>query len=1377
MTLRWIARFLIAITTLVLPGISAAADFPLAAVPEPLKSWVPWVLDEVPEAGCPHVFSDAGIRYCAWPGALELKAHSQGASFAQDWTVYRETWIALPGNEKHWPQEVGIDGKAAAVLSREGAPAIKLAPGSHRISGNFLWNELPESLALPASAGLLRLELDGQSVGLPVRDEHNQLWLHSRPDVEGEEEAQVRVYRKILDGVPITAETRIVLEVSGKSREIAIGRALLPEFIPQQLESPLPAVLAQDGSLKVQARAGTWDISFIARHPGPVRTLTLPPAAGLSAEEEVWVFQAAPLIRSASIEDAPAVDPQQTTLPNEWRSLPSYLMRADTRFGFKEIRRGDSEPAPDRLSLQRRLWLGFDGTTMTVSDRIQGNISRASRLGMDEPAELGRVDIDGQDQLITRGADKLAGVELKRGKLAMSADSLLPGAPRRLSAVGWQHDFDRLSIDLSLPAGWRLLHAGGADRADGAWLAQWNLLDFFLVLVIALAAGRLWGRAWGAVALAALVLSYQEAGAPGFEWLVLLAAIALHRVLPAGRFRTWTNWFRQLSLVALVLLTLGFATDQVRSALYPVLENEYGMMNYAADYQPAPAPAFEATDAERRESATGAAPESMAAAPMPSRKMLSRPSLAKPAEPQQTQRQRAYQVIDPEAKVQTGPGLPDWRWHSYRLVWDGPVRQDQPLDLWLLSPAANKALVIARLLLLALLLACVAEIPRRPGRAGPGDDAGEKPRRAFGHAGMALFGAFVLGAALHSPPAQAQLPNPEQLSELREKLTRPAECLPECAEISRLALLLRGSTLRLDLEIDAAIDTALPLPGGAKHWLPNEARLDGKIAYVHRDTEGGLWLLAPAGRHRVELTGELAARDVLQLPLPRKPRRVDVSADGWDVAGLSDESGVADTLQLSRHVKVDNNGTETPVLPPFLRIERRLILDLVWRIETTVRRDSPTDVPALVQVPLLPGEAVTTAGVNVKDGRVLVNLGPQAESLSWSSSLTQSSALTLTAPQNNAWVETWVIAASALWHVEAGGIPPIAMEAGDDADLAFMPWPGETLTFKIERPQAIAGQTLTIDNSALRVSPGTRATDYQLHLTVRSSRGVDHAVTLPEGASLQRVSINGQVRPIRASGRQLVVPLTPGKQAVEIVWRVDQGMSTSYATLPVGLNQASVNSRLELALPYDRWLLLASGPGIGPAILFWGKLLVLLAVAVALGRFGGLPIATRQWVLLALGLTQVDWWAAALVIGWFYAFSLRGKSAAESTHRWLFNLRQLALVVLTLALFGVLFSAVQGGLLGQPDMQVAGNNSSHGQLNWYLDRADAELQSAWALTLPILAYRGLMLAWALWLAWSLLAWLKWGWNAFGYGELWRRKVKVAPVEEDAKEHADEGNTP
>jgi membrane protein YdbS with pleckstrin-like domain len=46
----------------------------------------------------------------------------------------------------------------------------------------------------------------------------------------------------------------------------------------------------------------------------------------------------------------------------------------------------------------------------------------------------------------------------------------------------------------------------------------------------------------------------------------------------------------------------------------------------------------------------------------------------------------------------------------------------------------------------------------------------------------------------------------------------------------------------------------------------------------------------------------------------------------------------------------------------------------------------------------------------------------------------------------------------------------------------------------------------------------------------------------------------------------------------------------------------------------------------------------------------------------------------------------------------------------------------------------------------------------WALTLPLFMFRILMLLWALWLAHSLLKWLRWGWRCFSEGGLWKKIV-------------------
>jgi hypothetical protein len=106
-----------------------------------------------------------------------------------------------------------------------------------------------------------------------------------------------------------------------------------------------------------------------------------------------------------------------------------------------------------------------------------------------------------------------------------------------------------------------------------------------------------------------------------------------------------------------------------------------------------------------------------------------------------------------------------------------------------------------------------------------------------------------------------------------------------------------------------------------------------------------------------------------------------------------------------------------------------------------------------------------------------------------------------------------------------------------------------------------------------------------------------------------------------------------------------------------------------------------------------------------------------------------------------------------------FDLFQLVLVVWTLAALGILLWSVQQGLLGTPDMQIAGNASSAEHLSWYADRAAGPLPEPWMISVPLLVYHLAMLAWALWLALSLLRGLRWGWESYTTGGGWRRLLK------------------
>ena len=89
---------------------------------------------------------------------------------------------------------------------------------------------------------------------------------------------------------------------------------------------------------------------------------------------------------------------------------------------------------------------------------------------------------------------------------------------------------------------------------------------------------------------------------------------------------------------------------------------------------------------------------------------------------------------DPRAVVQTGPGVPNWSWNSYGLGWTGPVKSDQTIRLWLVSPGMNRLLTLVRLLLMLLLAVRLlidgGSRASRPSPAGAAAVAAAPPLRA-----------------------------------------------------------------------------------------------------------------------------------------------------------------------------------------------------------------------------------------------------------------------------------------------------------------------------------------------------------------------------------------------------------------------------------------------------------------------------------------------------------------------------------------------------------------------------------------------------------------------------------------------------------------------
>lgn len=1311
-----------------------------ASVPDELRGWIDWVRHDDARAACPLVSGVDPLqpngRACAWPGPLRIEAGPDGARFGQRWTLYARAAVALPGDAATWPQAVTVGGIAQPVVAcPDGRPCVFLAQGNHEIAGRLDWSTRPESLPLPPSTGIVDLVLDGAAV-FPLERSADRVWLGRAAEAVRETDSlSLTVYRRLTDGVPALLETRIELRVTGAGREEALGAPLPAGFVPTRLDGDLPARLDGAGRLLVQVRPGVHQLLLLARATAPLGTVVAPDVGAPWPGEEIWSFAADPTLRIVEVTGPTTIDAGQAGVPGEWSMLPAYRMATGSAFGVVERARGLSDQDQNRLRLSRELWLDFDGGGASFRDRVSGEMLRGWRLDVAPPYALTRAEGPGGPLLVTQGREAgWSGVELRERAVGLTAAGRIEDG-RHVPVGGWQETFDAVDVRLMLPPGYLLYAAPGADLADGAWIERWTLLDLFAVAFIALLAFWL-GRLALALPVALLIaLAYFELGA-GLLWLLLLAMAAAlaARSLPNGTPRRIANGARVVFLALLALAALPFAASQLTRALYPQLDSPpsegYTVDMVTTDSEPMP---------------MAAPPPPASPAPMAERAIADAMPKATAELAVTGSRVGVLTRYAPDARVQAGGGDPDWQWRAYRLSWSGPVTPAQSVRLVISPPWLTRSLRVLSVVLLSLVIVALAGIDWR-----------RRLRRSPAALALPLLAGLVLVPAI--APAQST-PSPELLAELRERALRAPECAPRCAALARVDVDARGDRIAFAAQVHAAARVAVPLPLAEGLTALDRLAVDGVAGQpVLRLDDGLAYVLVDRGVRRVEVVLRVADADRIALRFALPPGRVAVVADGWEAGGVREGRLPSGALELVRVRTVEAApAAQVQQFPPFVIVSRRLVLDLDWRIETEVTRLAPAGAAFSVRIPLVRGERPTQAGLDVEDGAVLAAFGSGQQRVSWTSTLERATALELTAPALDARAEVWRVSASPIWNVVGSGVPPVAnAEATWVAE--YRPLPGETLRLAIGRPEAVAGGTLAFDKVGLKTRAGLRAVEHELTATLRSTAGGQHAIRLPEAAEVLAVEIDGAPINARPEAGELSIPVRPGSQRLVVRWREATELGLVARTAPVDLAAPASNLDLSLALPADRWILATRGPSLGPAVLYWPALAVLVLLAWVASRSGRTPLRFRHWLLLGFGFSTFSWLALLVVALWLFALDARARWREPASSPW-FEAAQIGLVLLTAIALLSLVSAIPQGLLGTPDMQIAGYGSTAAELKWFADRSDGALPLASAVSVSLWWYKAAMLAWALWLANALLGWLRWAWQAWSAGGYWR---KAAP---------------
>jgi hypothetical protein len=1351
-----------AAAALVLLSAAATARGPADAqtlVPRALEDWQAWVLKGKEFHRCPFLAgsntADAGSYRCVWPERLLLNLDAHGGTFSQRWQVYTESWVVLPGDLERWPQAVSVDGAPAAIVVRSDLPYVRLTAGSHLLSGRFAWEARPETLAIPTQTALLDLVVDGRGVLQPERP-GGRLALGRQGTAAEPRRLDVQVYRLVEDDIPLRLVTRLRLRAAGDAREEQLARVLPAGFIPVSLEGGLPARLEPDGQLRVQVRAGRFELVLNARQAQPSATLSLSRDPG-PARDEVWSFAANDRLRVAAAEGVAGIDPAQANVPEDWRGYPAFRMAPGSELRIVERSRGLANSDQNRLRLRRRLWLDFDHGGFTAVDEVSGTLRRDWRLAMREPYRLASARIGTESLLVTSSASQAeTGVELRSPSVQLSVLARSAHPYGALPATGWTNSFEGASGELYLPPGHRLIAVLGADTSPTAWLDRWGLWNLFGVLVIVVFSHWVAGPFIATIGGLGLLLTYQAAPELIWVWGNLLAAIALARAAPEGRLARVASAYRTVSFAVLALALVPFAWSEVRHAIYPQLEvTAYQGQQTAVHMM--------REDLARREAEPPTQPEARIEDKAEVQMATASPSVVVTGSRANTPAERMVARYAAGTLVQAGPGIPAWNYGAHPFGWSGPVDPDQTVRFIVLGPLAVALWRIAGVALLAWFFIRLARTSfgmrlRLPGFLRPGGAVG------------AMLLACV-AAAPHGVRAQAT-PDPALLNELRDRLIAAPHCAPTCAEIMQAQIHVSGDRIQIDLKASALAPVAVAVPSAGDRWQIDSVAVDGESSLaVAREPDDALWVPLKSGARTIRIEGRVVG-DSVHLAFPLAPRTISVDAVGWDAAGVNAGRLVSGALDLTRQPHAGSPATTLSsaageAFPVFVRVVRDFRLDLDWSVTTTVQRVAPESAAFTVAVPLVSGESVLTEGLDVRrDGVALVGLAAGQAEREWSSSLARSDRLALRLTATPARAEIWRFLISPQWRVDFSGLPAVLPDDLTTAAWVFeyRPRVGEQLELAVTRPLAVPGRTLAIDAVHQSASIGRHSSDHELELHYRSTQGGRHAIQLPREGSVTRVALDGMPVQIRPDGGELSLSLLPGQHTVHIAWRSKEGASLASHPDTVDLRAPSSNVTTSLALPADRWPLVAIGRGVGPAFLYWGELLVFLVVATLLGRWPQSPLRTSEWLVLGLGLSTLSWTVLVTVAAWLFAMRWREQwRGAYDLKRWQFNLLQCALAALTvLAVTSLVFSGVRYGLLASPDMGVTGPGSGGNTFTWFVDRAASTLPHPLVYSLPLWVYRTIMFAWALWIAIALARWLRFAWRAWSAGGIWRGEL-MAPA--------------
>ncbi len=1305
--------------------------------PQDLEKWKNFILYQNDTYYCPPLFNDCSKNFCTWPGILDIKIKKNKLIFTQKIRLFKKGAVELPGNINFFPENIFANDKKMPAALMEHTPLIFPGKGDFNIKGEIKYSKIPDYINIPKNTGGIKIKIENKNIEMPYLDQEGRLWFknYSIQGMEKEKKhTRVEVFRKVKDSIPCEITTLFRIHSSGITRQEKLFTGNIPGKIAG-FKSDLPLKIHNNKYMTVQVKAGSWNVEIKNILPSPPDEIG---PFNSPYGKEIIVHQNSPGIRITRWKNLKSIDPTMTDLPVGWKKYPAYIISKNEKIIIEEIIRGTG-PEKSDLSLEREIWIDFDGKGASIEDKIKGRSNHRTFIGINNNKNFvpGKMKLNGKNQVIA----------LKKNCTGLPVDSgniNITSLMRKISKnnffpTGWNQNFSNIKGAINIPPARTLFSVSGADlKGNYTFISKWTLLDLFVLCILALSAFKIWNYKWGIIFFIAAGFIYHKFYLPPYFWLILIAgsaAVSFFKKNPDLKIHNVfkTSVFIIYGLIFISILSTGivFSYKNIRNSFFPQLQKFYSR------------PSINYRNYEQE--------DFLEAKHMPLEKQKISSSIIK-----KTRQFPVYKApVQSLGYTQTGQGKPNWRWQ--RILFESASLQG--ITIRILPPFMTRIIFLLNVLCLWLMIF----------KFFPLKNFGSK-KFSFKNIIPVLLLCFLFQASINQGTAHAAYPSDKMLENYKQRLLSEKEFFYDAAFIKKCIIKAEknndaGINSKIKLIINSVRDCAVSIPDFENTCKIEEILLDGKKQGFALKQGQKVFTFIPTGIHEITIFVK-SKKDRINIKFDPLPAKLSVQTDGIETNGV-DKGFFLQNISLyipgsDKNIKKMKNSVN---LTPFPVITREISLGLEWKIKTSIRRYYSQNIKKRIntEIQLLKNEKILTPGIEVNNNKLTISLDPGKKIFFFESEIPIMEKIKIYFPENSFQKQIWSVESTPLWDYDIRGGKIYKIENLNKT--AFIIQPGGTPVINITKLNPYKGRFLNLESATLVYDLKKTRNSLSIKAEINAGKSLSHKISYePDVFSCQSLKINGLKNPVIENNGKITIPVSYGRNTVELFFieKKEQKRSflpkiISFPKIDLGIQSSNISQEITYSNRLF-WLIACFGPQLGPAVLFWGYFATIIIFGLILSKIPGSPLKAREWVLLFAGLSIVSPPEIIMVCAFFFILEFKKNKNWDNSKY--FNLIQTAIILLLLLSAKTIYNAVSQGLLGIPDMQIKGSGSWAGSLIWYTDRSDSLLPRPFIIKSGLIVWKTIMFAWAIWIAYFIINKAQYFLTSFKNGGLWKKSKKI-----------------